>query len=115
MYALPAASIATPATLSRPLPPRYVEYRSFEPVASSFAAHASDVPPPYAGWSAPCKGKSFDDVKPAMYTFPAASTAIAFTAWTALPPRYVECTSVLPSGLIFETKALSVAPAATAP
>ena len=63
------------------------------------------APPAYVRCNAPAVvGKSALAVEPATLMRPAASTAIAAIASSADPPRYVEKTIRLPSGVSSVTK-----------
>src|SRR2546428_9931984 len=112
-YALPARSSATalldenPAA-SKPPPPRYVEYSSAEPVASSLATKASK-PPAFAGWAAAAVGKFSDAVMPETTVFPAASTPMPHASSSSLPPRNVEKT-IAPVGPSLVTNASKAPP-----
>ena len=61
----PAMSTATLLPKSSPVPPRYVEYHSDEPVALSLVRNASFCPP-LEPWEALARGKFVEEVAPVM-------------------------------------------------
>src|ERR1700722_13737766 len=73
------------------------------PSVDILATNASPFPPVVA-CAALKTGKLVEAVVPAMYAFPAVSTAMELAPSSPLPPRYVEY-AIDPSGFNFVTKA----------
>ena len=62
------------------------------------------MPPPNVGCTALMVGKSIQLVSPVMYAAPSASRAMSIPSSSTLPPRKVEYTRAVPSGVNFADK-----------